>query len=441
MQRFVVQRLIDWKNDDGHKPLVIRGARQVGKTTLVNQFGKSFDNYLYLNLDRERDCQLFDEEDTNTLIDRIHVHCRRRKTGGSTLLFIDEVQNSAQAIKMLRYFREDSPWLHVVAAGSLLEALLSRQATFPVGRVEYMAMRPCSFCEFLGGIGEEFDAQAIRALQADAIHERLMVHFMNYMLVGGMPEAVVRYAQRRDVLATNRVYGSLLNSYIDDVQKYARNQSQAAIIRHVLREGWSAASEAVVLNNFAGSNYRSREMGEALRVIEQALLMELAYPVTSAQQPLEPNHRRRPKLLWLDTGLVNYCAGIRGEIFNVSDIMSAWRGRAAEHIVAQELIAENDEFGVRRFYWTREKLDATAEVDFVFRHGNNIVPIEVKSGVNSHLRSLHQFMEIAPHDVAVRVWSGRYSIDHVKTPKGKAFRLVNLPFYYVGQLGRVLDTL
>lgn len=441
MERFVIQRLIEWKNDDNHKPLVIRGARQVGKTTLVNQFGKCFDNYLYLNLDRERDSQLFDVADTDTLIDRIHVHCKRRKTGGNTLLFIDEVQNSAQAIKMLRYFREDAPWLHVVAAGSLLEALLSRQATFPVGRVEYMAMHPCSFCEFLSGIGEDFDAQAVRTLRADAIHDRLMVHFLNYMLVGGMPEAVVRYAQRRDVLATNRVYASLLNSYIDDVQKYARNESMAAIIRHVLREGWSAASEPVVFNNFVGSNYRSREMGEALRVIEQALLMELAYPVTSVQQPLVPNHRRRPKLLWLDTGLVNYCAGIRDEIFNVSDIMSAWRGRAAEHVVGQELIAENDEFGLRRFYWTREKLDATSEVDFVFRHGNNIVPIEVKSGVNSHLRSLHQFMDLAPHDVAVRVWSGRYTIDHVKTPKGKAFRLVNLPFYYVGQLAKVLETL
>lgn len=441
IRRHALQQLEDWKRQVEHKPIVLRGARQVGKTTLVNLFAESFDNYLYLNLDRARDCQLFEEDDTATLIDKIHIHCKKRKSDGDTLLFIDEVQNSPRAVKMLRYLHEEAPQMYVIAAGSLLESLIDSHISFPVGRVEYMALRPCSFCEFLDGIGEDYDAEMVRELKGDAIHDRLIGHFLNYVLVGGMPEAIMKYAERRDMLAVNSIYSTFLNAYSDDVQKYARNNTMAAVIRHVLREGWSYAAEPISFNNFAGSSYRSREMSEALRTIERALLLELAYPVTSEQIPLLPNSRRKPKLLWLDTGLVNYYAGVREEIFSVDDIMSAWKGRVAEHVVAQELIAENTEFGVRRFFWMRDKVDATAEVDFVYQYHNMVIPIEVKSGTNSKLRSLHQFMEAAPHDIAVRVWTGKYSIDDVRTPSGKSFRLVNIPFYYVGQLNRILAKL
>lgn len=441
IQRTAIQYLESWRNSLDHKPLVLRGARQVGKTTLVNQFATGFDTYLYLNLDRRRDRNLFEEDDIPTLIDRIHIHCRKHKTEGKTLLFIDEIQNSPEAVRLLRYFREEAPELYVIAAGSLLETLIDTHISFPVGRVEYMALRPCSFVEFLNGIGEEYDAQVVADLSADAIHDRLMNHFLNYVLVGGMPEAIVKYAEHRDILAVNPIYSTFLNAYSDDVQKYAQNKTMATVIRHILKEGWTYAAEPLSFNNFADSNYRSREMGEAFRTIERALLLELAYPVTTEQIPLMPNYRRKPKLLWLDTGLVNYYAGIRSEIFNVNDIMSVWKGRVAEHIVAQELIAENFEFGTRRNYWVREKVDASAEIDFVYRFGNKVIPIEVKSGTNSKLRSLHQFMDKAPHDIAVRVWTGKFSVDTVRTPSGKDFRLVNIPFYYVGQLDKILSRL
>lgn len=441
IQRAALQRLEQWKLSGGHKPLVLRGARQVGKTTLIEQFATGFDNYLYLNLDRKRDRDLFVEDDIPTLIDRIHILCRKRKNDGTTLLFIDEIQNSPEAVRLLRYFKEEAPWLYVVAAGSLLETLIDTQVSFPVGRVEYMALRPCSFVEFLNGIGEEYDAEVIKTLNADAIHDRLMNHFLNYILVGGMPEAIMKYAERRDVLAVDSIYSSFINAYSDDVQKYARSKTMSAVIRHIIREGWTYAAEPISFNNFAESSYRSREMGEAFRTIERALLLELAYPVTSEQIPLMPNYRRKPKLLWLDTGLVNYYAGVRSEIFNGGDIMSVWKGRVAEHIVAQELVAENFEFGVRRNYWLRDKVDASAEIDFVYQHGNRVIPIEVKSGTNSKLRSLHQYMDKAPHDIAVRVWTGRYSIDNASTPSGKPFRLINLPFYYVGQIKNILDIL
>lgn len=421
--------------------MVLRGARQVGKTTLINQFSTEFDNYLYLNLDRKRDCKLFMEDDIPMLIDKIHIHCQKRKSDGSTLLFIDEIQNSPKAVQLLRYFKEEAPWLYVIAAGSLLETLIDTHISFPVGRVEYMALRPCSFVEFLGAIDEAYDEEVVRTLNADAIHDRLMNHFLNYILVGGMPEAIMKYAERRDILAVNSIYSSFRNAYSDDVQKYARNKTMAAVIRHIIKEGWTYAAEPISFNNFADSYYRSREMGEAFRTIERALLLELAYPVTSEQTPLMPNYRRKPKLLWLDSGLVNYYAGIRSEIFNTDDIMSVWKGRVAEHIVAQELIAENFEFGVRRNYWMRDKVDASAEVDFVYQYGNYVIPIEVKSGLNSKLRSLHQFMDKAPYDIAVRVWTEKYSVDVVTTPSGKSFRLINLPFYYVGQIKAILDKL
>ena len=439
IQRTALQRLEQWKSSSGHKPLVLRGARQVGKTTLINQFAEGFDNYLYLNLDRKRDRELFVDDDIPTLIDRIHIHCRKRKSDGQTLLFIDEIQNSVDAVRLLRYFREEAPGLYVVAAGSLLETLMDTHVSFPVGRVEYMALRPCSFVEFLNGIGEKYDADVVRSLQGEAIHDRLMNYFLNYILVGGMPEVIMKYSERRDVLAVDSIYSSFRNAYIDDVQKYARNNTMAAVIRHIIKEGWTYAAEPISFNNFAESNYRSREVGEALRTIERALLLELSHPVTSEQVPLMPNYKRKPKLLWLDTGLVNYYAGVRNEIFNAKDIMSVWKGRVAEHIVAQELIAENFEFGCRRNYWLRDKLDASAEVDFVYQYGNLVIPIEVKSGTNTKLRSLHQFMDKAPHDIAVRVWTGKYSVDTATTPSGKTFRLINLPFYYVGQLYNILS--
>ena len=439
IERCALQYLKQWKNSKDHKPLIIRGARQVGKTTLINQFAFEFDNYLYVNLDRERDLNLFKEDNVLTLLDKIHIHCKKQKKDGNTLLFIDEIQNSPKAVKLLRYFKEETPELYVIAAGSLLETLIDTHISFPVGRVEYMALRPCSFVEFLNGIGEVFDAEVVRALKADAIHERLMNHFLNYILVGGMPKAIMKYAEKRDILSVNKIYNTFMHAYSDDVLKYAHNKTMSAVIRHILKEGWSYAAEPISFNNFAESNYRSREMGEAFRTIERALLLELVYPVTTEIPPLMANYKRKPKLIWLDTGLVNYYAGVRNEVFNIESIMSSWKGRIAEHIVAQELLTLNHEFGNRRNYWVRDKVDASSEIDFVYQHENKIIPIEVKSGVNSKLRSLHQYMDRTPHDIAIRVWTERFSIDNVTTPNGKAFRLVNIPFYYVGQIEKIIS--
>ena len=167
------------------------------------------------------------------------------------------------------------------------------------------------------------------------------------------------------------------------------------------------------------------------------MLLELVYPVSSTQLPLVPETRRMPKLIWFDTGLVNYQAGIRREIIGSTDMVDSWRGHIAEQVTAQELLSLDDRVGQRRAFWA--KVNNGAEVDFVINHESRLYPIEVKSGSNSHLRSLQVFMDSCDHDVAVRIWSKPYSVDRVNTPKGKTFRLVNLPFYLIGRIHDILE--
>ena len=440
IKRSALKYLEDWAQSADRKPLVLRGARQVGKTSLVKEFANGFDVYLSLNLERLEDKMLFDEQhNVHRLLDDIYLYCKEKKKKGKALLFIDEIQNSPKAVSMLRFFYEDIPDLFVIAAGSLLESLIDKSISFPVGRVEFLAIRPLSFIEFLNGLGESFDAELIEEIRADAVHDRIMNLFYNFCLIGGMPAAVVKYSQNRDVLAVDNVYESLIASYNDDVLKYARNESLANVISYVISNGLSHAASRITFERFNNSNYRSREVGEAFRTIEKTMLLELVYPTGQSQLPIQTSTSKKPKLIWLDTGLVNYVVGIRNSIFSVSEITDSWRGKIAEQIVAQELISTNWKVSAKRIFWERNALNATAEIDFLFSYNGLAIPIEVKSGHNAKLKSLHYYMESAPHKLAVSVWSGKLSVDKVKTSSGKEFFLVNLPFYYVCVLGKVLD--
>lgn len=248
-----------------------------------------------------------------------------------------------------------------------------------------------------------------------------------------------KYAVNRDVLAVDKIYETLLNAYIDDTEKYARNESMGRVIRFILKNGWKFAAERITFDRFGNSNYKSREVHEAFQTIEKAMLLELVYPVTSAQIPLLTSTSHRPKLFWFDTGLVNYIAGVRESLFSVTDVMDAWRGRIAEQIVAQELLSWKWQVLAHRQFWDRPKTQSSAEVDFVIQYKNWAIPVEVKSGHNARLKSLHLFMEDAPHEIAVRIWSQPLSVNIVKTPGGKEFRLFNVPFYYVCVLEKVLE--
>ena len=412
----------------------------MGKTTVVNEFGKSFDNYLYFNMEVAANVKLFEMDiPLDDLVSLFFARSGKQKTEGTTLIFIDEIQNSPKAIALLRYFYEQRPDLYVIAAGSLLENVIDVKTSFPVGRVQYLALRPCSFYEFLGAVGKNDLLEVLRqkAEYTVAFHEELMYWFNQYVIIGGMPEAVQRYAEQNDVLATDEVCETLVQAYKDDVEKYVRGNKLTEVVRYILSYGWVYAGETITLGNFANSGYKSREMGEAFRLLEKTMLLELAYPTSSPQMPLLPETKRMPKLLWLDTGLVNYQAGMRRAIIGSTDMAEAWRGHLAEQVTAQELLALDDRVGTRRGFWAR--LNNGAEVDFVLPYNSKLYPIEVKSGTNAHLRSLQVFMDSADIDTAVRVWSKPFSKDKVTTPNGKEFMLINLPFYLIGRIKDLLE--
>lgn len=443
IQRKALEYLNDWKNKSNRKPLVLRGARQVGKSTLVEEFSKEFPVYLKLNLEKPNDRELFNQyEDIDSLLRAIYMHNRKEIEDLPTLLFIDEIQFSTKAIALLRYFYEEANHIYIIAAGSLLESLLNiEHISFPVGRVEYFPIRPCSFLEFLDGIGEDFDKKLVESLNADPVHDRIISLFREYTLVGGMPEAIVEYSKNRDILSLRTIYDSLLTAYIDDSEKYAENNNLTNIIRHCLSVGWMHAAEAISFEGFGGSNFKSREVGIALRALQKAFILELVYPVSNTQLPIFQNFRKKPKLFWLDTGIVNFASKIQHDVFSVKDIQDVYRGRIAEHIVGQELLCIDNSVLGNRHFWRRDKSGSDAEIDFIFLYKGDIIPIEVKSGNNSKLKSLHMFMDNSSSNYSLRVWSGRLSIDKVTTKNGKEFNLINIPFYYICVLDKVLDSI
>ncbi len=439
-KRIIEKELECWSTDKYRKPLVLRGARQVGKTTIVNRFANKFDNYLPVNLEKSDAVKLFEStDDVKKILPLLFLYCNITRLDGSTLLFIDEIQNSPHTVSLLRFFYEEMPEIHVIAAGSLLETILNKHISLPVGRVQYMALHPCSFIEFLNAIGEERFIEPIsNAELPDVFHNQTNELFHRYSLIGGMPEAIARYAIERDFTVLDKVYNALVNAYKSDVEKYAKNNTQGAVIRYILEEGWSFSGETITLGGFGGSPYKARETGEAFRMLEKAMLLELVYPLTSALMPMISDLKKAPKLFWLDAGLVNYIANIRKEYVTSGDLIDTWKGKAAEQIVAQELKVLSTEVGARRNFWIRAKRGSTAEVDLVYLFDGMIIPIEVKNSHNSHLKSLHQFMDETSHGIGIRVWSGKYSIDEVKTQNSKVFRLVNLPFYMISALPDIL---
>ncbi len=416
----------------------------MGKTTLVDEFSKQYEVYIKLNLEQEADAFIFTKSDD---VDEIYQYlCLQKKilvdSSKRTLLFIDEIQNEPKAVGLLRYFYEKMPWLHIIAAGSRLQTLIKQRISFPVGRVEYLSLRPCSFLEYLNAMGEEPLAGMINDIKVSPLyHEMLLNHFNRYTLVGGMPEVLVEYARHGDIVHLAPIYRSLLDGYNEDVEKYAKNDSQVKVLRHLLTHGWAEAGQTITFNRFGGSNYNSKEVHEAMEVMQKAFLLSLDYPITAIKAPAIPSLNRKPKLIWVDSGIMNFSVDIQTEYLRNTSLLDVWKGHAAEQIVAQELrVVLDRNYRNEQYFWVRDKKGSSAEVDFVWQYRSTILPIEVKSGANAYLRSLHSFMSSpeAP-EFAIRIWPGEYSIDEVTSPTGHPFRLINIPFYYVGVLDKILD--
>ncbi len=444
-KRDLMLQLREWAAKKNRKPLVLRGARQVGKTTLVEEFGKEFDDFICLNLEKA-DADIFRrfekvEEIWKYVCLKNHVVQDRSRR---VLLFIDEIQEEPLAVAMLRYFYEDLPWVYVIAAGSRLQVLTRKRLSFPVGRVEYLTLRPFSFVEYLDAKGVSDWADAVRDMTAhELLHDDLIDEFNIYALIGGMPEAVSEYIDSGgDIERLSPVFNSLVKGYGEDVGKFVRNEEQAKVLQHVLATAWSSAAEVIKFAGFGESGYSSRHIHDAMNILEKAYLLSLDYPVTVTSIPALPAKRRCPKLIMLDSGLTNFVAGIQLEYLQNKELLDTWRGRAAEQIVAQEMKPALDRhYREGQNFWVRDKAGSTAEVDFIWQDNSSIVPIEVKSGTNAHLRSLQMFVNSSRLPVtAIRVWSGKFSIQELTTPAPDStpFCLINLPFYYVGQIDKIL---
>lgn len=442
-KREILAELGKWKKKQFRKPLVIRGARQVGKTTAVHMFSEQFDQYIYLNLEKEEERKLFEQNyPFNDLVTNLFIYAGKRRNGGSTLIFIDEIQNSPKAVALLRYFYEEASDLFVITAGSLLESIIDRKISFPVGRVEYMAIHPCSFKEFLYATNNELLAGELEKDTVPAfLHNQFTAQFKKYATIGGMPEVLKLYTNGTDISSLGPIYDSLIYSFSDDVEKYAVSSAQTTYINHVIDHAFALGGTRITFEKFGNSEYRSREMREAFRTLEKTMLIRLVYPSISSEIPAMPSLTRKPRLHVLDTGFINYTQGLMGELVFNENIGDTYRGIIAEHITGQELLASKFSISNKLNFWVRDKKESSAEVVYIIPFNGKIIPIEVKSGSIGKLRSLHQFIDHSPHNIAVRVYQGEYLVQKAKTIAGKEFTLLNLPFYLVHRIEQELDKL
>jgi predicted AAA+ superfamily ATPase len=401
--------------------------------------GEKYEQFIYMNLENVKDAACFRKfPDIQKLMQAIlleHNMTREKQT----LLFIDEIQEEPIAIKQLRYFYEDFQDIHVVAAGSLLESAFSKSVSFPVGRVEYMILRPVCFSEFLEATGAEQALKAYLQLPVpDYAHISLLHLFHDYALIGGMPEVVMQYSQGKEIASLSTIYESLLRSYLDDVEKYARNERMIHIVRHVIRSSVSEAGTRIKYHGFGKSEYSSKDCSESLRALEKAFLLQIIHPVTRVDLPMMPDLKRSPKLHFLDTGLVNYFSGIQHDILGASDLCAVYKGRIAEHITGQEIIASQSGVLEKLNFWVREKKTSNAELDYVLQRGLQLIPIEVKSGSSGRLKSMHMFMETANAKLGIRLHSGFISKESILLSSGKTYQLLNLPYYLAGRIPEYL---
>ena len=430
IERNALTYLLNWKKKSKKKPLIIRGARQIGKTTLVHQFAKTYQHYLYFNLDLPADKVLFDKQtDFNALVQTLFLSKGISLDATNTLLFIDEIQESPNAIKQLRYFYESDLLVDVIAAGSLLEHVLGDLKSFPVGRISYLALHPMNFKEYLRASNNPKLIDSLEQVPCpDYAIPLLMKHFHQFALIGGMPEVVAAYSDTKDVHYLNDIFETLLSSYKDDVTKYAKNRTEATIIRHIIDIAPKEADNRIQFEGFGNSNFGSREVGNAMRSLQAAKLLQLIYPSSALQPPIQPNLRKRPRLQFIDTGLMNYALGLQVELIGVEDLSPIYKGKIIQHLVTQELISTFDKPSQQPYFWAREKKTSNAEIDLIYQYGKYLIPIEIKAGKTGRLRSLHIFMDQADHPYAIRLYNGPLQIDQIQTLNGKPFQLLNLPY-------------
>lgn len=435
--RKLITKLIDWQTSTNRKPLILRGARQVGKSRLVVEFSKTYSQKILLNLERDEDRNLFETLTLDKLIEYLYL-----KNGFSkevrTLIFIDEIQESPKAIDLLRFFYEDYPYIHVIAAGSLLEFALKNIKSFPVGRVHQLAVFPVSFEEFLKASKPNLLEHFYSVPVADIAHPLLLEQFHLYTLLGGMPEVLSTYLDTESFYSIKDVYEDLWQGYKEDARKYARNDTDRKVLLHILNTA-HLEKDRIKYQHFGQSNYKSREVSEAFTALEMSKIIQPIHPTTTTAYPAIPNTKRSPRLQYLDTGLLVYLLNIQAEIFKLKDLTDFLRGKIIQHIVSQEMIVQQSQLQFKPLFWVREADNSNAEVDNLYVGSNYILPIEIKSGKKGSLRSLMQFVDEAPINRAIRLSANQFSMEQAITLRGKAYNLYNIPYYHCTQIEKYMN--
>ena len=431
MKREILARLIKWKDDPRRKPLILEGARQVGKTYILREvFGAhEFENIIYVNLQNPSPevLTLFEGSiDPRRLVDQLELLYHEDIVPGKTLVFFDEIQGVPRALTSLKYFQEEMPELHIVAAGSLLGIFLHPDTSFPVGKVDIMRLEPMNFREFLWAKGEERLARHILEHPADIVFRSVLMDlWREYMFVGGMPEAVQEWVQGHDIMRTENIQRRILMDYTRDFSNHADGTlaSRIRLVFESLPAQFAKANDKFVYG-VVKSGARARDYELAIEWLVDAGIVRRVYSVKRGDQlPLRAYVDRSAfKLYFLDVGLFRCLANIPPDIvFQPERIFSEFNGLMAEQFVLQELA------GTELYYWTN---GATAEVDFVGQFGEQIIPIEVKSGENVYAKSLRVYRKKFQPDLAVRM-----SLKDIKMDDG----LLNIPLYESFVARRVLN--
>ena len=416
-KRLIDNYLSEWASRDTHKPVLLRGARQVGKSTAVKELSKKFDSFVEINFEKQPKYKiLFDDDlDVKRIIPQISAIYGTSIKPGQTLLFLDEIQECPRAIMALRFFKEDMPELHVIAAGSLLEFALKELPTFGVGRIHSMFMYPMTFDEFLEANGQQLLIETRNEASIDnplpePIHNKLVDFLRTYMLVGGMPEAVKTWVEYHDYIRCQEVQDDIVVTYEDDFPKYKKNVDPT-LLRRTLRSVAVQAGKKFVYTK-VGLDYKTAEVKKA---VELLTLAGILHPVTHTDAnglPLgSEEDKSYQKMLLLDTGLLlrllNMSLGdvseLTTQILTASATDLANKGPMAEMVVGLEML-HNMSPNIRHelYYWVRHAKNSQAEIDYIATYLQTVVPIEVKADTQGGMKSLWAFMRDKRLHYAIR---------------------------------------
>lgn len=415
--RHIDKYLLEWKNSAKHKPLLLRGARQVGKSSAIQHLGESFDYFIEVNFEKRKELKRVFVENSNVkeIANRLSTLFNKPVIPGKTLLFIDEIQDCHEAIQSLWAFKEDFPELHVAAAGSLLEFALKEMPSFGVGRIRSMFMYPMSFEEFLTAEGKDSWVKAIHEASydkplAEELHTDLVQHFRAYLMVGGMPASVMTWVETQDYLQCADEQEDIQQTYYDDFVKYAK-KIDPQLLRNTLHAVVMQAGKKFVYNRVEGG-YKTDDIKKALGMLCDAGIIKLVQHTAANGLPLgaEINDKFR-KYIYLDTGLMLRILDLElGGAQQYSSLILAGaaeelvnKGGITEMVVGWEIVKNKSPRTQHDlFYWENLSEGTTSEVDYILAQDMKVLPLEVKSGISGKMKSLRLFMKKKHLDMAVR---------------------------------------